>query len=50
MKEAVKFAYEHTSKWKVCLLSTASPSFSCRKGFEEKWDLFQQYVIEFWKE
>ena len=50
MKEAVKFAYEHTSKWKVCLLSTASPSFSCRKGFEEKWDLFQQYVIEIWKE
>ena len=50
MKEAVKFAYEHTNKWKVCLLSTASPSFSCWKNFEEKWDLFQQYVIEMWKE
>ena len=50
MKEAVKFAYDYTSKWKVCLLSTASPSFSCWKNFEEKWDLFQQYVLEMWKE
>lgn len=49
MKEAVNFAYEHTSNWKVCLLSTASPSFSCWKNFEEKWDLFQQYVLEMWK-
>lgn len=50
MKAAVEFAYKYTHEWKVCLLSTASPSFSCWKNFEEKWDLFQQYVIEFWKE
>lgn len=49
MKEAVEFAYKYTWEWKVCLLSTASPSFSCWKNFEEKWDLFQQYVLEFWK-
>ena len=50
MKEAVQFAYEHTSQWKVCLLSCASPSFSCWKGFEEKGDLFQQYVKEIGEE
>ena len=50
MQEAIKFAYEHTSRWKTCLLSTASPSFSCWKNFEEKGDLFQQYVIQFGKE
>jgi len=50
METAVKFAYEHTSSGKVCLLSTASPSFSCRKNFEEKWDLFQEYILKYWKE
>ncbi len=46
MKEAVKFAYEYTKDWKICLLSTASPSYSLRKNFEEKWNLFQQYIKE----
>ncbi len=44
MKEAVNFAFQHTKKWKVCLLSTASPSYSIRKNFEEKGELFQKYV------
>ena len=44
MEEAVKFAYQHTSKGKICLLSTASPSYSVWKNFEEKGDLFQEWV------
>ena len=43
MKEAVEFAYKNTKNGKICLLSTASPSYSVRKNFEEKWNLFQQY-------
>jgi hypothetical protein len=27
------------------LLSTASPSYSLWKNFEEKWNLFQQYIL-----
>lgn len=46
MKEAVKFAYKHTKIDKICLLSTASPSYSLRKNFEEKGDLFQKYIKE----
>lgn len=44
MEEAVKFAYTHTPKDHVCLLSTASPSYSVWKNFIEKGNLFQQYV------
>jgi UDP-N-acetylmuramoylalanine-D-glutamate ligase len=47
MEEAVKFAYEHTSSGKICLLSTASPSYSVRKNFEENGDLFQEYIRQF---
>ncbi|MEI8091418.1 MAG: hypothetical protein WCG98_04185 [bacterium] len=36
MKKAVKFAYKHTQQGKICLLSTASPSYSVWKDFEEK--------------
>lgn len=49
MQEAVKFAYQHTSHGKICLLSTASPSYTVRKNFEEKGDLFQKYAIEYGK-
>ncbi len=44
MKEAVKFAYQHTQKGKVCLLSCASPSYSLWKNFEEKGDEFKKFV------
>ncbi len=44
MEEAVKFAYENCSQKSICLLSTASPSYSVWKNFEEKGDLFQKYV------
>lgn len=40
MKEAVKFAYRHAPSGSICLLSTASPSYSLWKNFEEKGDLF----------
>ncbi len=44
MKDAVRFAYEWTSHGKICLLSTASPSYSLWKNFEEKGDVFQKHV------
>lgn len=44
MEEAVAFCYKHTPKGAVCLLSTASPSYSVWKNFEEKGDLFQAFV------
>lgn len=44
MQEAVKFAYKYTSIWKICLLSTASPSYSNWKNYEEKWDEFKKYI------
>lgn len=46
MQAAVKFAYMYTEKWKMALLSTASPSYSVWKNFEEKGDLFKKYVKE----
>ncbi len=46
MKEAVKFAYKYTKHEGICLLSTASPSYSLRKNFEEKWNLFKKYIQE----
>ncbi len=46
MKAAVLFAYQHTHPSKICLLSTASPSYSLRKNFEEKGDLFKRYIKE----
>ncbi len=44
MKQAVRFAYEHTKPGGVCLLSTASPSYSVWKNFEEKGTLYKSYI------
>lgn len=44
MEEAVAFAYTHTPKNMICMLSTASPSYSIWKNFEEKGSLFQYYI------
>ncbi|MFH1255146.1 MAG: Mur ligase family protein [bacterium] len=44
MEEAVKFAFQNTKKGQICLLSTASPSYSLWKNFEEKGDLFKNFI------
>lgn len=44
MEEAVQFAYKNTPLGSICLLSTASPSYSLWKNFEEKGAEFQKCV------
>ncbi|MDO9230864.1 MAG: UDP-N-acetylmuramoyl-L-alanine--D-glutamate ligase [bacterium] len=44
MEKAVEFAYKYTPKGSVCLLSTASPSYSLWKNFEEKGDEFKKAI------
>jgi UDP-N-acetylmuramoylalanine--D-glutamate ligase len=44
MEAAVDAAKTHTMEGKICLLSTASPSYNMFKNFEEKGDLFKAAV------
>ncbi len=44
MQAAVTWAYSKCPKGSICLLSTAAPSYSVWKDFEEKGTLFQQAV------
>jgi UDP-N-acetylmuramoylalanine-D-glutamate ligase len=44
MKDAIQFAFEMTSPGKICLLSTASPSYRLWKNFEEKGEEFTHWV------
>ncbi|MFH0830632.1 MAG: hypothetical protein V1895_01050, partial [Parcubacteria group bacterium] len=44
MPEAVKFAYRYTAPGATCLLSTASPSYSIWKDFEQKGNEFVRFV------
>jgi UDP-N-acetylmuramoylalanine--D-glutamate ligase len=47
MAAAVKFAYQKTTPGKICLLSTASPSYSIFKNFEDKGNQFQQNIKKY---
>lgn len=49
MQKAVGFAFQNTSAWKICLLSTASPSYSLWKNFEFKWDEFKNEILKQYK-
>lgn len=44
MKKAVDFALANTKPGQICLLSTASPSYSLWKNFEEKGDEFRSLL------
>ena len=44
MQDAVDYAFEHTPSGSVCLLSSASPSYSLWKNFQEKGDQFQTCI------
>jgi len=44
MKKAVEFAYAHTKRGKICLLSGGSPSYSLWENFDEKGQEFKKWV------
>lgn len=46
MQEAVNFCYKHTPQGKVCLLSTASPSFSIFKDYADRANQFKRAIDE----
>lgn len=45
MQEVVEIAKKHTPKGRICLLSTASPSYNMFKNFEEKGEEFAKAAL-----
>ncbi|HCM37955.1 MAG: UDP-N-acetylmuramoylalanine-D-glutamate ligase [Candidatus Gottesmanbacteria bacterium GW2011_GWB1_43_11] len=46
MAEAVQFAFSHTPKGKICLMSPAAASFNLFKDYAERGDAFKRLVLE----
>jgi len=44
MKEAVRFALDHTASGKICLLSPAAPSFTLFKDYKDEYNQYKQAI------
>jgi len=44
MEDAVSFAFQKTSKDKICLLSPASPSFNLFKDYQDRGNTYQKFI------
>jgi UDP-N-acetylmuramoylalanine--D-glutamate ligase len=45
--QAVEQGFKRTAKNKICLMSTAAPSFDRFKNFEQRGELFRRYVLNY---